>query len=151
MNPHKELQFRGLSLNISEGHGNTSSRGDHAYNKYLQWKWVCAAMAPTLTSLVIDTMSMEKSLVLPGESRVGSANAGTLPLPRNCCETTNWDGIRAIQFEDDYLATMEIFMNAIHLQNHKVPLIPRLTWDGIDMRIGHVGVRAKGISWIDFP
>ena len=91
--PHEELQLRCLSLYISEGHGNTSSRGGHTYNKYLQWKWVCVAIPPTLTSVVIDTMSMEKSLVLPGESRVGSANAGTVPLARNCCETTNWDGM----------------------------------------------------------
>ena len=172
--PHEELQLRCLSLYISEGHDNTSSRGGHTYNKYLQWKWVCAAIPPTLTSVVIDTMSMEISLVLPGESRIGSANAGTLPLARNCCETTNWDGMTRltprltasledvgcilntrlpksrrifeddtsqrpvlrtvnyvfsckIQFEDYYMATMEIVMNVVHLQNHKVPMIPRLT------------------------
>ena len=87
----------------------------------------------------------------PRSGRVGSANAGTLPLARNCCETTNRDGIQLIQFENDDLATMEIVMNAIHLQNHKVPMIPRLTWDEIDMRIGHDDARAKGIFWIDFP
>ena len=44
---------------------------------------------------------------------------------------------------------MEIVMNAVHLQTHKVPMIPRLAWDDIDMRIGHDDTRAKGIFWMD--
>ena len=58
LTPHDKLQLRRLALYISEGCGSTSPRGDHAYNRYLQWKWVCAAMPPTLTSITIDTMGM---------------------------------------------------------------------------------------------
>ena len=37
-------------------------------------------------------------------------------------KTTNKNGIQVIYFEEDDLASMEILMNAIHLQDHRVPI-----------------------------
>lgn len=41
--------------------------------------------------------------------------------------TTNRNGIQVIRFEDDDFASMEILMNAIHIQNHKVPMFVTIT------------------------
>ena len=49
------------------------------------------------------------------------------PFHESRSKTTNRDGIQVIQFEDDDVATMEILMNAIHLQNHKVPMFVTIT------------------------
>ncbi len=42
-------------------------------------------------------------------------------------KTTNKDGIQVIHFEEDDVASMEILMNAIHLQNHRVPITLTIT------------------------
>ncbi len=44
------------------------------------------------------------------------------PFHESGNKTTNKDGIQVIYFEDDDVASMEILMNAIHLQHHKVPM-----------------------------
>jgi len=44
-------------------------------------------------------------------------------------KTLNTDGVQVFRLEDDYYAPMEIIMNIIHLQGHKVPpvlLFPQL-------------------------
>ena len=56
LNPHDKLQIRRLILNIAEGRDLTSPRGNNAYDKYLQWKWICSAIPPTITLVVLDTM-----------------------------------------------------------------------------------------------
>ena len=49
------------------------------------------------------------------------------PFHESRSKTTNRDGIQVIRFEDDDMATMKILMNAIHLQNHKVPMFVTIT------------------------
>ena len=44
------------------------------------------------------------------------------PFHESRNKTLNKDGIQVINFEDDDVASMEILMNAIHLQNHRVPM-----------------------------
>ena len=44
------------------------------------------------------------------------------PFLESGSKTTNWNGKQVIQFEDDDLAAMEIVMNAIHLQHHRIPM-----------------------------
>lgn len=44
------------------------------------------------------------------------------PFHESRSKTTNLDGIQVVQFEDDDVAPMEILMNAIHVQNHRVPM-----------------------------
>lgn len=44
------------------------------------------------------------------------------PFLESGSKTTNWDGKQVIRFEDDDMAAMEIVMNAIHLQNHRIPM-----------------------------
>ena len=45
------------------------------------------------------------------------------PFHESRNKTTNKNGIQVIHFEEDDVASMEILMNAIHLQNHKVPIV----------------------------
>ena len=49
------------------------------------------------------------------------------PFRESTSRTTNRDGIQVVRFEDDDMATMEILMNAIHIQNHKVPKLVTIT------------------------
>ena len=44
------------------------------------------------------------------------------PFHESRDKTTTKNGIQVIHFEDDDVASMEILMNAIHLQNHRVPV-----------------------------
>ena len=44
------------------------------------------------------------------------------PFHESRDKTTNKDGLQVIRFEDKNVASMEILMNAIHLQNHRVPI-----------------------------
>ena len=44
------------------------------------------------------------------------------PFQESETRTTNRDGIQVIHFEEDDVTLMEILMNAIHLQNHRVPI-----------------------------
>ena len=44
------------------------------------------------------------------------------PFHESRDRTTNKNGLQVIRFEDDDVASMEILMNAIHLQNHRVPI-----------------------------
>ena len=53
--------------------------------------------------------------------------ADNSPFHESRSKTTNPDGIQVIHFEDDDVGTMEILMNAIHLQNHKVPMFVTIT------------------------
>ena len=59
LTPHEKLQVRRLILNISERGDLAGPRANDGYDNYLQWKWICSALPPTLTSVVIDTMSRE--------------------------------------------------------------------------------------------
>ena len=49
------------------------------------------------------------------------------PFHESRNKTTNKDGIQVIRFEEDEMASMEILMNAIHLQNHRVPFTLTIT------------------------
>ena len=44
------------------------------------------------------------------------------PFHESRDKTTNKNGLQVIRFEDDDAASMEILMNVIHLQNHRVPM-----------------------------
>ena len=57
LTPHEKLQVRRLTLNISERDYFAGPRANVGYDNYLQWKWVCSAVPPNLTSVTIDTMS----------------------------------------------------------------------------------------------
>ena len=49
------------------------------------------------------------------------------PFQESGNRTTNKNGIQVIRFEEDEVASMEILMNAIHLQNHRVPITLSMT------------------------
>ena len=49
------------------------------------------------------------------------------PFYESRSKTTNGDGIQVVRLEDDDMPTMEILMNAIHIQNHKVPKFVTIT------------------------
>jgi len=43
------------------------------------------------------------------------------PFQESACRLTNKNGVQVIQFKDDEPSTMQIVMNVIHLQDHRVP------------------------------
>ncbi len=59
LTPHQQLQLRRLILIVSVQWNVAGPRANYEYAKYLDWRGVCSRLPPTLTSVVIDTMSSE--------------------------------------------------------------------------------------------
>ena len=57
LTPHQQLQLRRLALIVSVQDNVAGPRAQYEYAKYLDWRWVCLQLPPTLTSVVIDVMS----------------------------------------------------------------------------------------------
>ena len=58
LTPHQQLQLRRLTLTVSVQRGLPRSTAHYEYAKYLDWKRICSQLPPTLTSVVIEVMSL---------------------------------------------------------------------------------------------